>query len=101
MVLTSLKTFSEAIKIPVTFIPENFQWDNYVKAWNTLPFATLFYNTIIMMLFRILFAIIFSSMAGYAFAKLNFRVKNIIYFSCYSAYVTSSNIYNTTIFNGC
>ncbi|WP_430538059.1 carbohydrate ABC transporter permease [Clostridium perfringens] len=79
MVLTSLKTFSEAIKIPVTFIPENFQWDNYVKAWNTLPFATLFYNTIIMMLFRILFAIIFSSMAGYAFAKLNFPGKKILF----------------------
>ena len=79
MILTSLKTFSEAIRIPVTIFPEKIMWNNYLTALNTLPFVKLFFNTIIMMAARVLFAIVFSSMAGYAFAKLNFPFKKLLF----------------------
>lgn len=79
MILTSLKTFSEAIRIPVTIFPEKLMWSNYSTALNTLPFVKLFFNTIIMMAARVAFAIIFSSIAGYAFAKLNFPGKKILF----------------------
>lgn len=79
MILTSLKTFSEAIRIPVTILPEKFIWSNYSTALTSLPFAKLFLNTIVMMVARVLFAIVFSSMAGYAFAKLEFPGKKILF----------------------
>ena len=39
----------------------------------------LYINTALMVLFRVICAVVFSSMAGYAFAKLNFRGKNLLF----------------------
>jgi multiple sugar transport system permease protein len=39
----------------------------------------MYINTGLMILFRVLFAVAFSSMAGYAFAKLQFKGKNILF----------------------
>ncbi len=79
MLLTSLKTFTEATRIPPTFLPESPIWGNYPKAMQTLPFGQLFLNTVYMMALRILFALGFSSMAGYAFAKIRFPGKNLLF----------------------
>ncbi|SCJ05618.1 Inner membrane ABC transporter permease protein ycjP [uncultured Clostridium sp.] len=79
MILTSLKSFSEAIRIPVTIFPEKLMWGNYPTAWGTLPFSKLFFNTMSMMFFRVLFALVFSSMAGYAFAKIDFPCKKLAF----------------------
>ena len=79
MLLTSLKTFTEATRIPPTLFPETPVWSNYPKAMQTLPFAQLFLNTVYMMALRILFALGFSSMAGYAFAKIRFPGKNFLF----------------------
>ena len=39
----------------------------------------MYINTILMIVFRVICAVIFSSMAGYAFAKLNFKGKNLLF----------------------
>lgn len=79
MLLTALKSFTEATRIPPTMFPEILVWNNFPKAMQTLPFIKLFFNTVVMMGFRILFALVFSSMAGYAFAKIEFPGKNILF----------------------
>lgn len=79
MLLTSLKTFTEATRIPPTIFPEKLMWGNFPKAIHTLPFVKLYYNTFMMMAARIVLALVFSSMAGYAFAKINFPGKNILF----------------------
>ena len=53
--------------------------DNFVDAVNSLPFVNMYFNTIMMIVFRVIFAVVFSSMAGYAFAKLKFKGKNILF----------------------
>ncbi len=45
----------------------------------SLPFVNLYFNTGMMILFRVICAVVFSSMAGYAFAKLNFKYKNLLF----------------------
>lgn len=79
MILTSLKTISESTRIPMTIFPETARWQNYLRALDVLPFVILFYNTFVMMVARVFFCIAFSSMAGYAFAKLDFKWKNILF----------------------
>lgn len=79
MILTSLKTSTESTRIPPSVFPETLMWGNYTKALSSLPFGSLYFNTFAMMLFRIIFALIFSSMAGYAFAKLNFPLKKFFF----------------------
>ncbi len=79
MILTSFKTVEESMMVPPIIFPTSLSPANFIKAVTSLPFTNLYLNTILMVLFRVLFAILFSSMAGYAFAKLNFRGKNILF----------------------
>ena len=79
MILTSSKTVSESMQIPPTVFPGQLMTDNFSEALKSLPFVNMYINTILMIVFRVIFAVFFSSMAGYAFAKLKFKGKNILF----------------------
>ena len=79
MLLTSSKTIPESIAVPPVIFPSHWMLDNFVEAVESLPFVSMYFNTIVMILFRVLFAVGFSSMAGYAFAKLKFRGKKLLF----------------------
>ena len=79
MILTSSKTVPESMQIPPTIFPAQWMLDNFRNAIDSLPFNRLYINTALMVFFRVVCAIAFSSMAGYAFAKLHFRGKNLLF----------------------
>lgn len=79
MILTSVKTLSESVQMPPKIFPEVIKWDNYTAVMKTLPFATFYVNTILMMVGRVIGTVIFSAMAAYACARLNFPGKNIFF----------------------
>ena len=79
MILTSLKTLAESMQVPPTISPAKVVLENFTYAITSLPFVNLYINTILLIFFRVLCAVVFSSMAGYAFAKLNFRFKNLLF----------------------
>lgn len=93
-VFTSLKTVSETMKIPPTFFPEN--WKNirgYQDALNSLPFFRLYLNTSLLIFFRILCAIVTSSMAAYVFAKIDFPGKKILFTIVLTQLMLPAHIY--------
>ena len=73
MILTSSKTVPESMQIPPT------TFENFTRVMESLPFVSLYWNTALMILFRVVCAVAFSSMAGYAFAKLQFKGKNLLF----------------------
>ena len=79
MILTSFKTQTESMQIPPIIFPSHWNLDNFVDAVASLPFVNMYVNTALMILFRVICAVVFSSMAGYAFAKLHFRGKNFLF----------------------
>ena len=79
MILTSSKTIPESLAIPPTIFPKELILSNFQEAMESLPFLNLYWNTALMIVCRVLCAIVFSSMAGYAFAKLNFKGKNFLF----------------------
>ena len=79
MVLTSFKTVAESNAVPPVIFPSAFRWENFKEAATSLPFLKLYLNTALMILFRVICAVAFSSMAGYAFAMLEFRGKNLLF----------------------
>ena len=79
MILTSSKTIPESLAIPPTIFPAQLMLDNFRDAMASLPFLNLYWNTTLMVFFRVICAIVFSSMAGYAFAKLQFRGKGLLF----------------------
>ena len=79
MVLTCFKTQAESMAIPPQILPSQWNFDNFVTALQSLPFVNLYINTALLIVFRVICAVIFSSMAGYAFAKLEFPFKNALF----------------------
>ena len=79
MILTSFKTVPESMQIPPDILPKQVNSDNFKEAIASLPFGNLYLNTILMVFFRVVCAVLFSSMAGYAFAKLKFRGKKLLF----------------------
>ena len=79
MVLTCFKTQAESMLIPPKILPSQWNFDNFKTALDSLPFVDLYINTALLIFFRVLCAIVFSSMAGYAFAKLNFPFKKALF----------------------
>jgi multiple sugar transport system permease protein len=77
--LTSFKTFGESIQVPPVVFPATPQWGNYQEVFDTLPFAAMFTNTVIMTIARTAGQVIFCSMAGYAFARLHFPGRDFIF----------------------
>ena len=80
MILTSFKSVPETTLVPPTFFPESFQnTAAYIQVTNSLPFLKLYYNTLMMIFIRVVCAVVFSSMAAYAFAKVHFPMKSLCF----------------------
>jgi len=79
MFLTSVKTYDETIQIPPSLLPRVFQWVNYRIIWEKFPFGFLYLNTAFVVLMVVLGQLAVSSMAAYAFARLSFPGKNLIF----------------------
>lgn len=79
MILTAFKTNTEAMQIPPVIFPSEWRWDSFKQAMQSLPFIKLYINTALLIFFRIICAVVFSSMAGYAFAKIDFPFKKALF----------------------
>ena len=79
MVLTSFKTLAESTQMPPKIFPDSLQLSNYTEVMRLLPFDKFYINTILMLLFRVIGSVLFSAMAAYAFARLNFPGKNFFF----------------------
>ena len=79
MLLTSFKSAGESVQIPPTILPRQWLTDNYRRALTSLPFLHLYVNTTLLILFRVICAVAFSSAAGFAFAKLHVKGKNLLF----------------------
>lgn len=82
MVLTSLKTPAEIQRIPLKLWPENWlNFENYRTLFQRQPFHLYVLNTIIVSGVSTVTSVIFSSLAGYGFAKFQFPLKEFWFFT--------------------
>jgi ABC-type glycerol-3-phosphate transport system permease component len=79
MISASFKPGSEIYTIPFQFFPNNIYIGNYQLLFGQTNFVRWFVNSTVMGLGRTILAVILSLMAGYAFAKFDFRGKNILF----------------------
>lgn len=84
MISTSLKYDSDVFSVPIQWIPEVINWGNYTTVWTEEPFLLFYRNTIFIAVCATILQVTISAMAAYAFAKLEFIGKNIL-FSLYLA----------------
>ena len=80
MLLTSLMTTAQAFAVPPSFIPNPFMWSNYPQSFNALPFNLAYMNSAIVAVSVTVVQLITCAMAAYAFARIQFPGREIIFF---------------------
>jgi len=91
--LTSLKTLGESTSVPPVIFPSVWRWNNYERVFEAIPFAQQFLNTVLITLGRVAGQLLFCSLAAYAFARLTFRGRNIVFVLFLSILMVPTQLY--------
>ena len=99
MIINSFKGYGEynAETVPA-FIPVSPTFENYLKAFTDVPLARYFLNTIIFTVVTTGLMVIVIIFAAFAFARLNFRGKNILFVAFLSLMMIPSELVIITNF---
>lgn len=76
---TSLRLPKESFKLPPAFFPTSFHWQNYVEVFVSFPFFACVVNSLKVALFTVVFDLFIATMAGYAFARIPFKGRNVLF----------------------
>jgi len=68
----SLKSDQGFLDAGLNLIPHQFQWHNFVDAWQGASIGTYFVNTVIVTALTVAFTLLFSAAAGYVLARTTF-----------------------------
>jgi ABC-type glycerol-3-phosphate transport system permease component len=79
MVSASFKPGEELFSIPVQVFPDSLYLGNYDLLFGKTNFVRWFFNSVFIGVSRMVLAVVISLMAGYAFAKYDFRFKNALF----------------------
>lgn len=80
MVLISISTGNQISFNDINGALQHLTLNNYVHVNNTIPIIRYFFNSLIVSIFTTLGQIIISTLAGYAFARLDFKFRNTLFF---------------------
>ncbi len=78
MLVTSLKTSQEVYLYPPTWWPDPIAWSNYPDALDKVN-GRIFFNSAFFALTIVFFQGLFTTMGGFAFARINFPYRNLFF----------------------
>lgn len=80
MMLTAFKSVTEATSVnPFVVFPEVWRTEAFTSVMENMNFLLLYKNTLLMVLFRVIMAVLTATMAGYAFGRLNFKGRDLCF----------------------
>lgn len=77
MITASLRPEREVLSLPPRFYPNDFEWSNYQTVWDVIP--RFLWNSVKLAVINVVGVLFVSSLAAYAFARLNFRGKGVAF----------------------
>ena len=77
MIVKSVMSLGESLSRSV--IPTEFHWENYITAWQDANFSRYIINSIVITVITLSGELAFSVMAAYAFARIAFPGRNLIF----------------------
>ncbi len=80
MLATSLMTPQETFQTPPPLLPAIWQWGNYSRLFESIPMAAYFFNSALVAVITTVLHVLFCAMAGYAFSRMTFPHKNLVFF---------------------
>lgn len=79
MLRTSLASTNELSTLPVPLWPQQWIWENYIEPWRQYPFARWLTNSVVIAITSVVLTVVINLCAGYAFAKLRFPGRNLLF----------------------
>ena len=79
MLLTSVKSESEATSFPPSIVPTQWLFSNYLDAWRAAPFGRYFLNSAIMAVGTALLGLVTACLAAYALARMHVPGRAVIF----------------------
>ena len=99
MLISSLKTLDEYNATVPTFFPHQIKWSNYSTAFTgELNLGRLFLNTCIVGIVSTILSLIITVLTAYAFAKLNFKGKNLLFGAMLATMMIPGELFTITNF---
>jgi multiple sugar transport system permease protein len=80
MVSLSFQPTNDILQSHPTLIPSNPTTANYVQAWTENDFSRFFINSLAVSLGTVVITVVFASLAAFAFARYEFRFKELIFY---------------------
>jgi multiple sugar transport system permease protein len=78
-VSTSLRTPAQSFSLPPKWLPTDMAWRNYAQVFDSVPFAEILMNSVKVSVAIVLGQLVTASLAGYAFGRLNFPGKSLLF----------------------
>lgn len=79
IISTSLRLPKDSFKLPPSFFPTSFHIENYKEVFRIFPFAMVLFNSLKIAVTVVIVNTLISTMAGFAFARINFKGKNVLF----------------------
>lgn len=79
MISGAFKTNSELYTLPISVWPPHPILKNFSDLFSTFPFWRWYLNTLVLAVFQSALSVFLSSLAGFAFAKYDFRFRNTLF----------------------
>ena len=92
MVLTSIKTYAEAVKVPVVWLPAVWKFDNYREVLLRLDFLQYYGNTILVTFLVTVIMLFIGSLSAFAFARMEFPFKNFLFFMLLTVFMVPAQM---------
>lgn len=79
MLSASVKYNKDVFSFPMKWIPDELVWENYATIWTRIPLLTFVLNTFKLTIVVTILQVLTSSFAAYAFSKLHFKGRNVLF----------------------
>jgi multiple sugar transport system permease protein len=76
---SSFKAANKIYVFPPQIIPDPFRWQNYIEVFSAVPVLVYAKNTLVITLFSTVGTVLSCILAGYAFARLNFKGRDFVF----------------------
>ncbi|MCL2472476.1 MAG: carbohydrate ABC transporter permease [Treponema sp.] len=80
MLVTSVKSTMELRAAPPTLFPHEFHFEHFSEAVTFIPFFRYMMNSLILVIFTVIGAMISNSLVGYGFSRINWRGRDTIFY---------------------
>jgi multiple sugar transport system permease protein len=91
--LTAFKTLTQSVAVPPVILPQPWVWTNFPEVFASMPFGQMFANSVLLTIGRTVGQVALCTMAGYGFARIPFRGRNVVFVLFLSVLMVPSQLY--------